>query len=291
MGYDWTLTYWVVAFVAIQMGVAWIMRDADFLNLILAAYCIGGTCSHVLTLAIHELVHNLAFGCNSLTANRLLSYLANFPMIFPAAASTKKFHLVHHKKQGVDFDLPTKWEANLFRGPIGKTIWLMSLPWFYGLRPPLVTPLPMNKHEIFNIIIQTIFNIGVVYFMGWKALFYFFMSAITGYGIHPISGHLISEHYMWIKGQETYSYYGPLNFLTLNIGYHNEHHDFPNVPGRLLPEVTKLAPEFYQELPCHYSWVQVLFNFITDPEITLWSRIIEHTKLYREQHPNRFKAD
>lgn len=47
---------------------------------------------------------------------------------------------------------------------------------------------------------------------------------------------------MFLKGHETYSYYGSLNLLTFNVGYHNEHHDFPSIPGCRLPQVGAAGP-------------------------------------------------
>jgi len=35
----------------------------------------------------------------------------------------------------------------------------------------------------------------------------------------------------------------------------------------------KIAPDYYDNLPCHYSWVRVLYDFIRNPELGPKSRI------------------
>lgn len=60
--------------------------------------------------------------------------------------------------------------------------------------------------------------------------------------------------------------------MAYNVGYHNEHHDFPSIPWTRLPQLRNLAPEYYDALPAHPSWPMVLVNFIRDPNVGIFAR-------------------
>ncbi|KAB0791700.1 hypothetical protein PPYR_03500 [Photinus pyralis] len=279
-GYDPNFK-WVVSFmVAIQFAMLFVMRDRSWGVTLLAAYCFGGVINHSLMLAIHEIAHNLAFGHARPFANRLFGFFANLPIGLPVSISFKKYHLEHHRYQGdelIDTDIPTYIEAKLFCTTVGKIFWVMLQPFFYTIRPLMVNPKPPTLLEFVNLVIQLVFDVIVAYFFGVRVLLYLVLGSLMAMGLHPVAGHFISEHYMFKKGFETYSYYGPLNWITFNVGYHNEHHDFPAVPGSRLPLVKKIAPEFYDDLPQHNSWSAVLYDFIMDPDIGPYARIRRRT--------------
>ena len=102
---------------------------------------------------------------------------------------------------------------------------------------------------------------------------YLLLSTFFAGSIHPTAGHFIAEHYVFEGTAETYSYYGPLNALAYNVGYHNEHHDFPSVPWSRLPLVTQIAPEFYDSLPRCHSWPGTVLRYIFDDAISPFSRV------------------
>jgi len=268
---------WAVLFmVIIQILAAWCLRAAPWTTIFFIAYVFGGVVNHAMELAVHELAHNLAFGNSKPIKNRLLGIFGNIIIGIPMSVTFKKYHMEHHRYLGdeaMDVDLPTKLEGKLFHNTFTKLIWVILQPFFYSIRPLFMRPKPMDRMEKLNTAVQICFDILILYTMGYKSLLYLIACTLLAMGFHPVAGHFISEHYMFNKEQETYSYYGPLNYLTFNVGYHNEHHDFPNIPGWRLPQVKAMAPEFYDNLPHHTSWVKVIYDFITDPSIGPYARM------------------
>lgn len=280
---------WVVILVVLfQFAMTYAVNYFDFSwpLLFLITYVVSGTVNHSLLLAIHEIAHNAAFGPLKPKLNKAFGIFVNLPIGVPMSVAFKGYHLEHHKYQGheiVDTDIPTEMEARLFSNTFGKTIWMILQPFFYAFRPLVVYPKVASPLEIFNFGLEFAFDALVVYYFGWKSLFYMIGGSLLGMGLHPVAGHFVSEHYMFNKlddNAETYSYYGPLNKVTFNVGYHNEHHDFPNIPGSLLPKVKEFAPEYYDNLPQHTSWVKVLYDYIMDPSVGPYARTKRKEYLY-----------
>ena len=150
----------------------------------------------------------------------------------------------------------------------------------------VVYQLPLTQIHLFNIAAQVTFDYLIVQYAGASSLAYLLMSSFLAGSLHPCAGHFIAEHYVFEKPNkvaknpsnlipvpETFSYYGPLNLLTYNVGLHNEHHDFPAIPWTRLPVLHEIAKEFYADLPHHKSWTWVIWQFIWDREVGMWCRV------------------
>ncbi|KAI9337121.1 delta 15-fatty acid desaturase protein [Zopfochytrium polystomum] len=280
--------YLVTAEVAVQFALAYYFRDMSSIGtwqFWMTAYWIGGTITSSLLLSVHEITHFLAF--KSFLANKVLAVVANLPIVLPFCVDFKRYHMDHHRFQGVegvDGDLPTQLEGYLFNSTFGKLFFCAIQILFYAMRPKLVATaktyrMPKTPMEwIFswyslNYTVQFGTMFAVIYFWGLTSFLYLAASVLLGGSLHPMAGHFIAEHYVMNAGQETYSYYGALNLLAFNVGYHNEHHDFPNIPWTLLPELRKIAPEFYDGMATCESWTGTLIKFIFTPGLGPYSRI------------------
>jgi sphingolipid delta-4 desaturase len=100
MGSDWRVALQCIIMVFVQIIVSFMMSDASWPKIFIIAYLIGGTLNHSLSLGLHEIAHNLAFGIKYAFANRLLGLIANLPLGVPASITFRKYHLDHHKYQG-----------------------------------------------------------------------------------------------------------------------------------------------------------------------------------------------
>jgi sphingolipid delta-4 desaturase len=276
MGHEPLTKYLVSLVVLLQISLASFLRQTSPLSFtfIFCAYAIGGTANHNLFLAIHEITHNLAF--KGIAPNKILAIFANLPIGIPYSAAFKGYHIDHHKfmgQDGIDTDLPTQFELLCLNNILGKIFFSTFQILFYALRPTFVRSQRLTRWHLLNILAQLVFDFALVTTFGTRPLVYLIMSSFFAGSLHPCAGHFIAEHYLWDgMDQETYSYYGPLNVLAYNVGYHNEHHDFPSIPWTRLPALRALAPEFYDNIPSHPSWPMVIVNFIRDREVGMFAR-------------------
>ncbi|MBE9585242.1 fatty acid desaturase [Mucilaginibacter sp. JRF] len=268
----------IIGLVLFQVVVAWLVRDQAWWVIAGAAYLLGAFADHSLFVMIHECAHHLLFKNKKL--NRWAGMVANMPQIFPSSVSFERYHIKHHSFQGIhelDADLPNRWEARLINNSfLGKAIWLLFFPVFQVFRISRLKEIQnFDSWIVANVLVQVAFTAAIWYFMGGAAVGYLFLSFMFSVGLHPLGARWIQEHYLTHnEEQETYSYYGRLNTVSFNVGFHNEHHDFPSIPWNRLPQIKKTAPVYYDTLISHKSWTVLFFRFLFDKEISLFSRIV-----------------
>ena len=268
---------WIVALVCGQIAIAWLLRDAHWLLGPVVAYAVGAFISHALYVQIHECTHNLATG--RATLDKLLGLVCDLALFFPSALAFRKYHLLHHKHLGhrdLDPDIVSRSEADLIGNYTWrKAAWIFLLSISQALRPYKVPGVGLWDGWIAaNLVVVVLADAAILYVFGLEALVYLGLSTLFALGLHPLGGRWVQEHYVTAEGQETYSYYGILNKLCFNMGFHNEHHDFPNVPWNHLPKLTRVAPDHYRSLKSYRSWTAVLLNFILNPTMSAYSRIV-----------------
>jgi sphingolipid delta-4 desaturase len=273
--------YFMLAIVLMQLALCFAFRELPVWMMVVCAYFIGGFANHALLVLIHECSHNLA--AKTPTANKLLAVLSDCVIAIPVAMGFCKYHTYHHLHLGeynYDPDIVSYREGKLVgNSKTRKFLWLCFLSLSQAFRPLKVKDYTLfDRWTLADLALVVVFDVLIAHFLGYQAFFYLLLSSLFGLGLHPVGGRWIAEHYVTTPGQETYSYYGPLNKLAFNMGYHNEHHDFLGVPWNKLPQLRRIAPDYYDNIPFHKSWSAVLWRFIMDPNMNCFSRIV---------HPDR----
>ena len=275
-GHDWRSKYLAALCAAAHLCSAyWATQCTSTITYIVMVYGLGATLAQAGFLAIHELSHNLFF--KSGLHNRAFAIFMNLPLVVPFAIVFRHYHLMHHAHQGtkLDLDLPSDIETHIFRGVFGKSLWLAFQLVFYAVRPCIQHPLRPSFLIMVNAFVQILFNVAIIVIFGWPMLRFLVYSIYLAGGLHPCAGHFLSEHFLFArteKAQDTFSYYGALNLLTWNVGYHVEHHDFPNIPGSRLPKCNAIASRHYRSLQTCASWSYALVQFVLRPDMTMLNR-------------------
>lgn len=267
----------IVLVVALQLTLAWGVRDLGIGWVLLTAYLVGAVLSHSLYTLIHECAHNLAL--RGSRANKAMGIVCDLALALPSATAFRTFHLLHHRHLGeeaMDPDITSPLESRMVGNSTWRKILWMSLFSISQACRPMKTPDIKVSPWWMAANLCAVFTVDALVLWAWgpAALAYLVASTIFALGLHPLGGRWIQEHYVTKPGQETYSYYGLGNLVAFNIGYHNEHHDFMTVSWIRLPTIRRIAAEHYAPLESYRSWTLLLLRFLFDRNMSPYSRIV-----------------
>ncbi|MGO8971532.1 MAG: fatty acid desaturase [Myxococcaceae bacterium] len=256
----------IVGLVAVDVALAWAVHQSSWLTVLAVAVGVGAFVAHALGVLIHEATHNLV--ARGTRANKLWMLVANLPLLAPAAIEFRAQHLLHHKflgeVDGRDTQAPTRAEIAFVGASSLRKLASFSLGrFFYRARP--ANHVPRDRFLWLNWGAQLVATIGLFGLVSAKGLFFLGIGGLLAFGPHPLGARRLSEHFAMRADQPSVSYYGILNRVTFDVGYHVEHHDFPAIPWPRLRTLRKVAREEYDSLFAFQSWTRLLLAHWFDP--------------------------
>lgn len=205
---------------------------------------VGSWVASWLLISLHEAAHCLLFGAAHPRLNRWYGILVNIVLVIPLFTYFKRHHRRHHKYLGnkeYDAEFPSAAEAHIFsRHTLLKYWWMFYNPILQHFRSA-----SMGDGKKDWLTLEEFVNfascLGFCWFLSHTGNEYIWthlaLSAFVALGTNMFGIWAMVVHCLYFEKEGTISYYGWMNPWILNFGYHMEHHDFPNVPARFLPEV------------------------------------------------------
>jgi sphingolipid delta-4 desaturase len=270
-GADPTSAVWVIVLVALQIALAVSVARRPLWVLATMSLTVGAVIAHALGVLIHEASHNLVFRRG--WRNKALAILANLSHGAPAAIEFRHQHLLHHKylgeaadPEGRDTQAPTRREVDVVgHAALPKLLSFTFGRFLYKSRP--ANAVPHDQWVYANIVACVLTDAFIVAVTGFRPLMYLLLSALVAFGPHVFGARRVAEHLTVRRGQPTNSYYGPLNRVSFDVGYHVEHHDFPAVPWRRMRLLRATARESYDRLATVPSWSRLMAAYFFDARL------------------------
>jgi len=207
-------------------------------------------------------------------------------------------HKAHHYHLGspdFDVDVPTRAEA-AFVGQSSwrKALWVLLHFAMLPLRSMYRLGVVWDKWMVICHVVIFAFDAAVLLYSR-QVLVYLLLSTLLSQSLHPANARSLQRHVhpteMFTASApsltvssaaaskvvaqcgpvpNTYSYYKSCGWLTLNVGYHVEHHDFPHIPWTKLPQLHLIAPEFYATSASHSArGASSMLDFICNDSVSL----------------------
>jgi len=278
-GTDWRTALALPVILVVHWGIAWAVSDASLLVIFLAAFIPGQIAIHSAGSLVHETAHKLIFRGEKAK----LGFDLGLEWILSSYGKQLTYqyeHVTSHHPYIGDYERDYEHEdicafqsrmmlrsenPRLQHLLTAVTLFIHALPLGSIIADPVIKRMnwdatqrpqsdperhidaakpPKSQVRLF-IAVSALSNVTMLLLLGpWALLYHIWaLSLFLGkFGIWNL-GQSLSEHEGSDEVTPTRSYYGPLNWLLFNTGYHNEHHTFPAVPWTRLPELKRQAPE------------------------------------------------